>query len=279
VAAERVVVVLGGGGMKGLAHVGAWRALEEAGVRVSAVVGTSIGALVGACVCGGVEHERLAALARTLEKSDIVTLNRWAVLFNGIRQQSVFRGDVFRTYLESVVPDVGFDDLHLPLSINAVDLETGEQAWFGAGGRSDVPLVDAIYASCALPVFYPPAEIDGRHYVDGGVADALPITFAAASGADRIIAIDVAAGLVRDSADTVSKGMIAVHQRVMQIMGYERKRAALAAWSGAELTYIRPELDEYDTFDFSNTEYFLSEGYRATLAALDGEGRAREEAV
>lgn len=278
-AAERVIVVLGGGGMKGLAHVGAWRALAESGVRVSEVVGTSIGALVGACVCGGVEHERLAALARSLQKTDIVTLNRWAVLFNGIRQQSVFRGDVFRAYLESVVPDVAFDELDLPLSINAVDLETGEQAWFGAGGRSDVPLVDAIYASCALPVFYPPAEIGGRYYVDGGVADALPVARAAERGADRIIAIDVAAGLVRDSADTVSKGMIAVHQRVMQIMGYERKRAALDAWTGTELTYVRPDLDEYDTFDFGNTEYFLSEGYRATMAALAGEGWGREAAV
>jgi NTE family protein len=279
VAAERVVLVLGGGGMKGLAHVGAWRAITESGVVVSEVVGTSIGALVGACICGGVEQERLAGLARALQKPNIVTLNRWALLFNGIRQQSVFRGDVFRRYLESVVPVETFGELRLPLSMNAVDLQSGEQAWFGAGGREDVPLVDAIYASCALPVFYPPAEIDGRYYVDGGVADALPMTRAAERGADRIIAVDVAAGLVQDGPDTVSKGMVAIHQRVMQIMGYERKTAALSAWSGPELVYVRPELESYDTFDFTNTEYFLAEGYRATLAALSGEPPARERAV
>jgi NTE family protein len=277
--AERVVLVLGGGGMKGLAHVGALRALAEAGVAVSAVVGTSIGALVGACMCGGIELERLLGLARALQKGDIVTLNRWALLFNGIRQQSVFRGDVFRSYLESVVPVATFDDLRLPLAMNAVDLQSGEQVWFGAGGRSDVPLVDAIYASCALPVFYPPAEIGGRFYVDGGTADPLPTRHAAAQGADRIIAIDVAAGLAVDAPDTVSKGMVAIHQRVMQIMGYERKQAALQSWAGPELVYVRPALDTYDTFDFANTEYFLAEGYRATLAALSGESPARERAV
>jgi NTE family protein len=279
VAAERVVLVLGGGGMKGLAHVGAWRAIADAGQHVSAVVGTSIGALVGACICAGVDHERLALLARALQKSDIVTLNRWAALFNGIRQPSVFRGDVFRRYLETVTPVETFAELKMPLSMNAVDLQTGEQVWFGAGGREDVPLIDAIYASCALPVFYPPAEIDGRYYVDGGVSDALPMAFAAELGADRIIAVDVAAGLVQDGPETVSKGMVAIHQRVMQIMGYERKTAALAAWSGPELVYVRPELDTYQTFDFANTEYFLAEGYRATLEALSGELPARERAV
>jgi NTE family protein len=277
--AERVVLVLGGGGMKGLAHVGAWRAAAESGMRVTAVVGTSIGALIGACICGGVEHERLYGLARALQKTDIVTLNRWALLFNGIRQQSVFRGDVFRNYVESVLPVRTFGELRMPLSVNAVDLGSGEEAWFGAGGRADVSLADAVYASCALPVFYPPAEIGGRHYVDGGISDALPIAHAAGQGADRIIAVDVAAGRMEAAPDTVSKGMIAIHQRVMQIMGYSRKQSRLERWTGPELVYIRPELDGYDTFDFANTEYFLAEGYRATVAALSGGSPVRERAV
>jgi NTE family protein len=277
--AEKTVLVLGGGGMKGLSHVGAWRAVQESGVEVTEVIGTSIGALIGACVCGGVDHDRLSALARSLRKTDIVTLNRWALLFNGIRQPEVFRGAVFRNYLASVLPVERFSDLRLPLSMNAVDLESGEEVWFGAGGRDDVPLVDAIYASCALPVFYEPAEIDGRHLVDGGIGDALPMKRAAARGATRIIAVDVAAGAIPAATDIVSKGMIAIHQRVMQIMGYSRRAAALASWSGPELVYVRPNLEGYDTWDFGSTEYFLEEGYRATLEALGGDVPAREEAV
>jgi NTE family protein len=267
---EKTVLVLGGGGMKGLAHVGAWRALRESGVQVSEVVGTSIGALVGACICAGMDAEQLTEVAGTLQKTDILLLNRWAVLFNGIRQPAVFRGEVFRKYMERVLPAREFAELKLPLCMNAVDLESGEEAWFGAGGRSDVPLTDAIYASCALPVFYEPAEIDGRHYVDGGISDALPIGRAAARGATRIIAVDVAAGQLPTAEDIVSKGMIAVHQRVMQIMGHARRMTTLEGWSGPELVYVRPRLEGYDTWDFTSTEYFLEEGYRATAAALSG---------
>ncbi|HSJ06160.1 MAG TPA: patatin-like phospholipase family protein, partial [Longimicrobiales bacterium] len=230
----RVILVLGGGGMKGLAHVGAWRAILESGVRVSEIVGTSIGALVGACIAAGLEPERLAALARSLQKADVAPLNRWAVLFNGIRQPSVFRGDAFQAYIESVLPVRTFAELALPLSVNAVDLSTGAQEWFGGGDREGVPLAAAVYASCALPVFYPPALVEGRHYVDGGVCDALPLDRAAARGADRIIAVDVGAGPIQDAGDAVAKGMVAIHHRVMQIMGYGRKRASLETWSGPE---------------------------------------------
>jgi NTE family protein len=271
VSESRVILVLGGGGMKGLAHVGAWRAILESGVRVSEIVGTSIGALVGACIAGGLEPERLVALARSLQKTEVAPLNRWAVLFNGIRQPSVFRGDAFQAYIDSILPVRTFAELAVPLSVNAVDLSTGLQEWFGGGEREDVPLAAAVYASCALPVFYPPALVDGRHYVDGGVCDALPLDRAAARGADRIIAVDVGAGQIQDAGDAVAQGMVAIHHRVMQIMGYGRKRASLETWSGPELLYVRPELENHSTFDFASIDYFLDEGYRAARAVLDAD--------
>ncbi|MEX0907301.1 MAG: patatin-like phospholipase family protein [Gemmatimonadota bacterium] len=267
---ERVALVLGGGGLKGLAHVGAWRAVQESGIRVTEVVGTSIGALIGAAIAGGVEHERLSQVAHSLQKAEIISLNRWALLFNGIRQESIFRGDVFLGYIEATLPVAAFDDLALPLSVNAVDLGTGEPAWFGAGGRGDVSLTDAVYASCALPVFYPPARLGDRYYVDGGVCDPLPVSFALARGADRVIAVDVAAAIAGDAAGTVAKGMVAIHHRTMQIMGGSRSMQERAEGYGPNVTYVRPALDGYDTFDFGNTDYFLAEGYRATRAALGG---------
>ncbi|MBR9991393.1 MAG: patatin-like phospholipase family protein, partial [Gemmatimonadetes bacterium] len=222
---------------------------------------------------------RLLSLARGLLRTDIVVLNRWALLFNGIRQPSVFRADTFRRYIESVLPATTFSELKIPLSMNAVDLETGRQEWFGAGGLMDVPLVEAVYASCALPVFYPPAVIDGRYFVDGGVIDALPVGRAVERGAKRIIAIDVGAGQAGDGVGTVENGMVAIHQRVMQIMGYARKRAHLDAHGSASITYIRPHLDGYDTFDFTSTEYFLAEGYRAVSEALGGSPPDAREAT
>src|SRR5690606_36448433 len=244
----RTILVLGGGGVKGMAHVGAWKAVQEAGIEVAEIVGTSIGALVGACVAGGMGWNDLAPLALRLQKSDIVRLNRWALLINGIRQPSVFQDYAFRNYIRSVLPVTEFADLALPLGMNAVDLETGKMEWFGAGGRMDVPLADAVYASCALPVFYPPAEIDGRHLVDGGVG--------------------VGAGAVKDALDTVSKGIVAIQHRVFDILSYARRRQHLDTWEGPPLIYIRPRLDGYSTFDFARTQYFLEEGYRATREAL-----------
>jgi NTE family protein len=152
--------------------------------------------------------------------------------------------------------------------MNAVDLETGNMVWFGAAGRTDVPLVDAVYATCALPLFYPPAVIDDEYYVDGGVRDSLPIALAAERGATLIIAVDVGAGAVRDSGDTVAKGMVAIHHRVTEIMGYARKQLQMENWSGPPVIYVRPRFDEFSTFDFAQTGHFLEEGYRATRAAL-----------
>ena len=268
----RVALVLGGGGVKGLAHVGVWRALREAGVEVSEILGTSIGALVGAAIAADQGPDLLTAQALAMEKPDIVALNRWALLLNGIRQPAVFVDEPLRRYIERVLPVERFADLRLPLSMNVVDLEKGETVWFGAAGRSDVALADAVYASCALPVFYPPAEIEGVLYVDGGVLETLAIRKAAERGADLIIAVDTGAGRVKDSKDTVSKGLVAVHHRVFEIMANARKEALLASWDGPPLIYIRPRLDGYSTFDFTQTSFFLEEGYRAARDALESRG-------
>ena len=265
---KRVILVLGGGGVKGMAHIGVWRALEELGIRPTEVIGTSIGSLVGACIAGGEGSAALTAKALSLTKQDIVTLNRWALLFNGIRQPSVFRGDTFQEYIQRVLPVATWDDLTLPVAMNAVHLETGRMEWFGAGGRADVPLWQAVYASCALPVFYPPADLGGSLYVDGGVGDTLPVTRAAERGADLIIAADVGAGPIKDSRDTVARGMVAVHHRVFDIQAYARKRQVLDGWRGPDLIYIRPPLDGVSTFDFTRTDFFLEEGYRSAVTAL-----------
>lgn len=266
---ERVVLVLGGGGVKGTAHAGAWRALREAGVEVAEIVGTSIGALVGASIAGGAEAEELESQARALVKKDIVDVNRWALLPMGIRQQSVFHGDALREYIRRVVPETEWSALRIPLTVNAVDLESGRAVWFGAGGRTDVALVDAIYASSALSPFYPPLTVNGMHLVDGGVMDTLPITKAADRGADLILAVHASSGRTRDAADTVDKGLIAIQHRVMDIMSHARREVVEDMWLGPRVIHVRPEVSDYSTFDFEAVDYFLEEGYRAMKAALE----------
>ena len=265
---DEIWVVLGGGGLKGLAHVGAWQALEEADVPVRGVVGTSIGALVGVCLAGGLGWDELVPLALELERSDIVRINRRAVWINGIKAESVFQGDVLRDYIREVVPVRSWDELAFPVVINAVDLESGESVWFGPGARTDVELVEAIYASAALPVLYPPARVDGLHLVDGGARDALPLYKARTRGASGIVAVDVGAGPRDDAEEIVDRGLVAIHERIYSIFSGLRRREAVEEWDGAPLLYVRPRLEGYSTFDFSSVKYFMEEGYRAARAAL-----------
>ena len=268
----KTILVLGGGGVKGLTHVGAWRALLEMRVVVDEIIGTSIGGLVGALIAAGMGVDELTARARALKRADIVALNRWALLLNGIRQPSIFHDLPLRSFITDTLPVETFGELTIPLGLNVADLGTGEQVWLGAGGREDVPLAQAVYATCALPVFYPPAEIDGRLYVDGGVVDTLPLLRAAERGADRIIAVDAAAVGAGNAQEAVEQGLVGVHHRVYQIMAAQREQLEVSAWSGPPATFIRPQLEGYGTFDFASTSYFLDEGYRAARVALEQAG-------
>lgn len=262
-------VVLGGGGLKGLAHLGAWEAIDEAGVRPAGIVGTSIGALMGAALAAGRGWDDLVPLALELEREDIVRVNRRVAWVNGIREEGVFRGEILRAYVERVLPTREWEELEIPLQINAVDLGSGETVWFGPGGRTDVPLVDAVLASASLPVLYPPVEIGGRHFVDGGVGEALPLARAVEMGATGVVAVDAGSGGEVDAGRVVEQGMVAIHQRVFGIMSGWRRRAQVERWEDPPLLLIRPRLDGYETFDFDSVKYFLEEGYRAARAALE----------
>lgn len=269
-AGERSTVVLGGGGVRGIAHVGVLRALEERGVPVAEVIGTSIGGIVGAAYCAGVSTEALTERASRFGRDDIVTINRWALLLNGIRQTSVFTEERLRAFIEEVVPVGSWSDLKTPLAVNAVDAQTARIEWFGAGGRLDVALRDAVYASSALPLYFPPAEFDGRYYFDGGILDPLPITRAIERGARRIIAVDLSTELNENAAAEISKGLVGVHHRVLSVMRAHARRQETAGGFDVPVLLIRPDLAAYGTWDFDKASLFLEEGYRAARAALDG---------
>ncbi len=268
-------LVLGGGGLKGLAHTGAWRALVEKEAKFSGIVGTSIGALVGALIAGGMSWQEMFDLALGVRRSDIVRINRRAAFINGIRQPSLFHDEPLREYIERVLPVREWAGLEPPLHINAMNLGTGRTVWMGTGANVSVSLADAVYASSALPVFYPPAEVDGLYLVDGGAAHPLPLARAAELGATGIVAVDVGSGEDEDVRDVVEQGMLAIHQRVFSDMAGRLRRVTIEEWNGPPLVLVRPRLDGYGTFDFDSAEYFVEEGHRATLAALRRGARTR----
>jgi NTE family protein len=267
--APRTVLVLGGGGMKGTAHVGAWKALEEAGVVPDAIVGTSIGALVGCSIAGGMGWRELADMSLALTRDDIVSINRRAVFMGGVREEAVFNGAHYREWIERNLPLVRFADARLPIRVNAVSLVRCEEAWFGTGADEDIDPVDAVYASCAIPLYFPPLKRDGDVLVDGGILNVLAVDQAFRWGAERVIAIDVGAEIQPPAKDFFERGMIAIHDRVLTMNTDGQRRRSLEAWKDLPVTVVRPRIGHLGTWDFHRTRYFLEEGYRATREALE----------
>ncbi len=269
------VLVLGGGGMKGVAHVGAWKALDEAGVRVDAVMGCSIGALIGCSIAGGSGWRELAKVARALTKDDIVSMNRRAVWMGGVREEAVFDGDHYRAWIRANLPLKAFAESRIPVRVNAVSLVSGKEVWYGTGMHEETPPADAVYASCAIPIYFPPARIGGDVLVDGGVLDVLPIRAAAEWGAERIIAIDVGSEIVPPAEGYFERGMIAIHDRVLTLnLEQQRRRAVEEEWTGPPMLYVRPRIGHMGGWDFDRTQFFLEEGYRATREALKKQAEA-----
>ena len=261
---------MGGGAAKGFAHVGAWKAIQEAKIPVAGIIGTSTGAMMGAAFAGGRSVEEMEKHSERFRRRDVMRLNRRAVWINGIRSPSMFRGDTLRSFILDLLPTEQWLELTIPLMVNTVDLASGEMVWFGHGSDQDVALVDAVYASAALPVVFPPAEVGERMFIDGGALDMLPLGKAAEMGATRIIAIDVGAGPQADARAVMAGGLVAVHQRVFSIMAGQNRRESVRNWTGVPLTYVQPDFNETDGFDFERRHFFIQEGYRATREALAG---------
>ncbi|HEU4560173.1 MAG TPA: patatin-like phospholipase family protein [Longimicrobium sp.] len=269
------VLVLGGGGMKGVAHIGVWKALDEAGIRVDAVIGTSIGALIGCSLAGGFGWRELTKIARALTKDDIVSINRRAVLFGGVREEAVFDGAHYRGWIDRNLPLKSFVDARFPVRVNAVSLVSGQERWFGTGVDTETSVVDAVYASCAIPIYFPPLKLNGDVLVDGGVMDVLPIRHAAEWAAERVIAVDVGSEITPPAGDYFERGMIAIHDRVLTLnLQQQRVRAQEDEWTGPPLLRIRPRIGHLGGWDFDRTQFFLEEGYRAAREALRSEAEA-----
>lgn len=255
-----VTLVLGGGGARGLAHVGVFRALDEAEIAVGRVVGSSIGALIGAGIAAGLNWRELQARAARLVRSRVFSLDA-GLLLRGGRVPGLLRETPLRTLIRELLPVTRFDQLKLPLTLNAVDLETGEVVWFGDGGRTDAALEDAVYASCALPMLFPPAWIGGRALIDGGVVDPLPLQRAAQLTNGRLIAVDISAPVAVEAGMTVFD----TYRRVFHLL---RPRSGQLEDVRARTTVIKPDLAGRSTLNLKSPDLLLRAGLEAGRASL-----------
>ena len=267
----RIALVFGGGGLKGFAHIGVLRALAERGIRPALVAGTSIGSLIAAAYAGGMSIEEMEARAIALKQRDLFRIDHLRMITKRMRAPSLYLGGPLERIIREIVPPCTFDELEMPLLVNTVDLERAAQVIWGLPGFRDVPVADAVYASCALPGFFPPRVIKRRTVVDGGVMDNMPAQVAAA-GMDAVISVDVGSTSLATARRIREQGFAAIYMRAAQTMMRSLQSAQLAAWAGPPLLLVRPPVWKYSWFSFQHTQRIIQHGYEAAIDSLDRAG-------
>ncbi|MEM1041138.1 MAG: patatin-like phospholipase family protein [Bacteroidota bacterium] len=169
-------LALGGGGVKGLAHVGALSALAAHGVPVGRVAGTSIGALVGAFYASGKTPDEMLRLLSSVRLTSLFALRLDGRALVGV--------DPMRKFLRTQLGQAQIETLAVPLTVVCTDLETGERVCLGEGD-----LVDAVMASTAVPGVFAPVRIGGRLLVDGGLSSNLPVQALRERGCSAVVAV------------------------------------------------------------------------------------------
>lgn len=174
---KKIGIALGGGGSRGFAHIGVLKALEEEGIKVSLISGTSAGSIVGAFYADGKTPDEILELMKDLELYNFVKFRLPNKGFASLKKLEVL--------LEDALEANDFKDLKVPLYVAVSNLSSGKAEYLNEG---DVSL--AVQASSSIPILFSPVEIDGNTYVDGGLLNNVPV-LPLKEHCDKIIAVDV----------------------------------------------------------------------------------------
>jgi NTE family protein len=241
-------VALGGGFARGIAHIGVLKVLEEEGIPVSIVTGTSVGALIGAVYCSGMSIEELEGVARTCR---FTTFARWTVSRYGFASN-----DRMVSFLNRVLKVKSFEELKIPLGVTATDFNSGEGVVFHSGS-----IVDPIRASCAYPGMFLPVEIRGRYLVDGMLSHPVPTRPLREMGANRVLAVHLKG--------TWSNGGAPRH--LFDVIGQSfaiAQDAMASVWRSAADLVIEPDVAGFGYDDFKRADELIRVGEVAMRAAL-----------
>jgi NTE family protein len=221
----RVGLALGSGSARGWSHIGIIQALTRMGIAPDIVCGCSIGAIVGAAHAAG-NLDKLDTWVRSLTRVELARYFELNLSLNGFvdrkRLQAFFQDHVCGK-------DTRFDKLGTVFGTVATDLATGKEIWFQEG-----PVMDAIWASIALPGLFPPIQSGKRWLVDGGLVNPVPISLCRALGADIVIAVNLNGGMVghhlvpkqtieQPADDVIAKMRRNVRQYTTSLFGNQRK--------------------------------------------------------
>jgi NTE family protein len=278
---KRIGLALGGGGARGLTHIGVLMVLEREGIPIDLIVGTSIGALVGGAYASGISPDELrkrmnaylnspefqssamkafetarAKGALGLTARIQTYLRNTFYLIQAMFKPGILPNEDFQTIINYFIPDIQIEETRIPFRAVATDLVSGKEITFSKG-----PLRQAVMASCAVPGAIAPLKEGERLLSDGGIISLVPSSVARQEGADIVIAVAVDRGIDPEELRTV----VDVYQRVNEIMSEKLKNYELA---NADVV-ILPEVGDLHWSDFSEAINLIDEGEKAAREKLD----------
>lgn len=283
---KRIGLVLSGGAARGLSHIGVIRALQEQGIEVDAISGTSMGAIIGGMYASGYSVEQMEVIGTSLDWSygltdkpprDDLTFRRkqddrrhllrtkLTVVDGGIKiPAGVIDGQNLDLVLQNIfyhTNDVdNFDQLKIPYRAVATNLETGEAVIMGSGS-----LNTAIRASMSIPGVLAPVVRDGTLLADGGMADNLPVDVVRGMQVDRVIAVNI--GTPLNKAKDINN-LFAVSNQVSTFLTIKNAQEQIATLTNTDIL-LQPDLGDIGSFDFSRAEETIQLGYDAVMAQAD----------
>jgi len=261
----KIALVLGGGGSRGVAHIGVLQVLVREGIPIDLIVGTSMGAIVGALFAFGISPQELESYFAKWQGNSLFSLN----LFSARARQRVVEEQI-----ETVLKGKIFTDLKIPTIVMAVDMLTGHEVALSGG-----LVTPALLASSAVPAVFPTVEIDGMQLADGGVIDSLATHIAFEQGAEKMIAVDIYPQLEQNgwsdplgaimgvelpfnllAANPISKSpsMVSSLWRSIRIMTWNLHTTRIAAHPPDVL--LRPDVGKYGSLDFKDFKSPLAAG-------------------
>lgn len=241
-------IALGGGFARGIAHVGVLKVLEQEGIPVRVVTGTSVGALIGACYCSGLSPAEMEEVAKNTR---FTSFARWTLSRYGFASN-----DRMVAFLTRTLKVKTFEELNIPLGVTATDFNTGEGVVFHSG-----TIIDPVRASCAYPGMFLPIQIDGRCLIDGMLSHPVPTRPLREMGADRVLAVHLkgtwsTGGAPRHLLDVIGQSF-AIAQDAMS-----------ALWRDAADLVIEPDVAGFAYDDFKRADELVHAGEVAMRNAL-----------
>lgn len=245
----KIILVLGGGGARGFAHVGVLKALREANVPIDMVVGTSMGALIGSLYCSGIKLENIENIAEDIKWADISNLSLTS-LITMLTSEKLLSTEKMEKYINKMIGDKYFFQLDIPFACVATDIKTGEKIIFKEG-----PVAPAARSSATIPGIFAPVEYRQRFLVDGGLVENIPVSVAKLFDPDIIITVAVSADITKNSYNNIFSTLF----QTIYIQGQQSDRNNLAMSD----IVISPQVSDVSAIELNKAIECIDAGFLA----------------